>query len=235
MMPAILCLDTSGRFLSVALSYNNQISTKHQQVERSHTKHLVSTIKQLLAEAGMEIQDLDALAFGCGPGSFTGIRIAASFAHGIACGSNIRLIPVSTLATLAATGYRLTGKTHVLTALDARIEEVYWAQYQVVAEGPVSYSIMALDKEQLSKSETIVLKKVDKDGNKIDMQACLAIGDGFRNKKNLPEAIQALACLDQQTPLAEDMLHLATAAYIRGRSVQPEQAQPVYLRQQYNL
>lgn len=225
-MQKILCFDSSGSFLSVALACGDQILSSHQQVQRSHTGYLIKAIDKILVEAGININQLDALAFGQGPGSFTGIRIAASFAHGVAAANNLKLIPVSTLATLAQTGYRKTRKQHILAAIDAKIGEIYWAQYRITGHTDTCVPEL-IDKEQLSLPEAMKPQIVAEAGT------YLAIGDGFGDsfqaRTAIPETLQAMEIMEQQTPCAEDMLTLAISACNAGCLSVPEQAMPVYL------
>ncbi|ELL64625.1 hypothetical protein SEE22704_08113, partial [Salmonella enterica subsp. enterica serovar Enteritidis str. 22704] len=92
-------------------------------------------VQEILAASGVSLNEIDALAFGRGPGSFTGVRIGIGIAQGLALGANLPMIGVSTLATMAQGAWRKTGATRVLAAIDARMGEVYWAEYQRDAQG----------------------------------------------------------------------------------------------------
>ena len=92
-------------------------------------------IDQLMVQAGVRLQDLDAIAFGRGPGSFMGVRIAAGVAQGIAFAWSLPVVPVSTLAAIAQTANAQTGAPHVLAAIDARMNEVYWGAYSLSDAG----------------------------------------------------------------------------------------------------
>jgi len=122
----ILAFDTSSEACSVALNLDGQILSRFEHAPRRHTELLLPMIEEMLMEAGVELGDLDALAFGRGPGSFTGVRIAAGVAQGIAFGADLPVAPVSTLAALALRSYREEGKGRLLAAFDARMREVYW-------------------------------------------------------------------------------------------------------------
>jgi tRNA threonylcarbamoyl adenosine modification protein YeaZ len=92
-------------------------------------------VQDVLTESGTLLTELDALAFGRGPGSFTGVRIGIGIAQGLALGAELPMIGVSTLATMAQGAWRKTGATRVLAAIDARMGEVYWAEYQRDEQG----------------------------------------------------------------------------------------------------
>lgn len=217
----ILCYDTSTDFLSVALAYDGQVLSTHKHVGQSHGLALPKAVDQLLTEAGIGINQLDALSFGRGPGSFTGIRIATGFAHGIALATDIGLIPLSSLATLARTAHRLTQKTHLLTAIDAKIGEVYWAEYQASA----NTSIEPVTTEQLSKPEAVSAQSLTAETE----TQYTAIGTGFQYQAMMERGVKNIPALKHETPQAEDMLKLATRAYNAGKLLSPEQAMPVYL------
>jgi tRNA threonylcarbamoyladenosine biosynthesis protein TsaB len=121
-MYKILCLDTSSTYLSMALSDGDQRWHVHKPVAQSHTQHIIPELDRLLVTAKLQIKQLDAIAFGRGPGSFTGLRIAASVCHGLTGMMDLPLIPVSTLATLAQTGFRLTQEQRFISCIDARMK-----------------------------------------------------------------------------------------------------------------
>ncbi|MBU0500853.1 MAG: tRNA (adenosine(37)-N6)-threonylcarbamoyltransferase complex dimerization subunit type 1 TsaB [Gammaproteobacteria bacterium] len=133
----ILALDTSSDLCSASLLIDGEVRVRAELAPRRHTELILPMIGQLLAEAGIGINALDGLAFGRGPGSFTGVRIAAGVAQGIAFGADIPVAPVSTLAALAHGCWREQGQERVLAAFDARMGEVYWAACIVRGEGVV--------------------------------------------------------------------------------------------------
>ena len=225
-MPKILCYDTSTDFLSVALACDDQILSTHKHVGQSHGLALPKAVDQLLTQAGISINQLDAIGFGRGPGSFTGIRIATGFAHGTALATDIGLIPLSSLDTLARTAHRLTQKTHLLTAIDAKIGEVYWAEYQASANTFIEgTSIEPVTTEQLSKPEAVSAQSLSTETE----AQYTAIGTGFQYQSMMKGGVKNIPALKHETPQAEDMLKLATRAYNAGKLLSPEQAMPVYL------
>lgn len=130
MSTRILAIDTATEACSVALWNNGEKHALFEICPREHTQRILPMVQQVLAESGVTLNQLDALAFGRGPGSFTGVRIGIGIAQGLAMGAELPMIGVSTLATMAQGAFRVTGATQVLAAIDARMGEVYWGQYQ---------------------------------------------------------------------------------------------------------
>jgi tRNA threonylcarbamoyladenosine biosynthesis protein TsaB len=131
----ILAIETATAACSAALYVDGEVEERFALAPRQHAALILSMVESLLASAELAVTQLDALAFGQGPGAFTGVRIAASAAQGIAFGANLPVVPVSTLAALAVGAMRETGKAHAMVALDARMAEVYWGVYAREAGG----------------------------------------------------------------------------------------------------
>lgn len=138
-MTNLLSLESSGTSCSVALKIADSIEQRHYEVDRQHAQLLLPAVDELLQAQKLTLADLDAIAFGCGPGSFTGIRICASIAQGLAYGANLPLIPISTLSAVAAVAIEqcsLDDGQPVAVAVDARMREVYFANFTVVDQAP---------------------------------------------------------------------------------------------------
>lgn len=129
-MPTILALDTSTEACTVALNHQGQIFQRFEIAPRRHAEIILSMIESLFQETKLTSQQVDAIAYGCGPGSFMGIRIAAGVTQGLAYGADKLVIPVSSLRALAQTAYDHTQHEHVIAAWDARMHEIYWGVYQ---------------------------------------------------------------------------------------------------------
>lgn len=137
----LLAIDTSTDACSVALSFDGQFIEKFEIIPRAHTRLLLTLIDDLLKEAGIALADLDAFAFGRGPGSFTGIRIACSVIQAFSFGTNKPVVPVSTLQALAQGAARTDKATAVFASLDARMGSRYWGLFEMGVLGimqPVS-------------------------------------------------------------------------------------------------
>jgi len=175
-------------------------------------------IDELLDESGLLLSDLDALAFGRGPGAFTGVRIAAGITQGLAYGANLPVIPISTLAALAQGSKKST--QYILSAIDARMGEIYWAIFKVDSDGLVS----GVSKELVSNPKDIVIPT---NGEFVGR------GNGWLTyHETLTSKLGSqLIEFDGDTyPQSQDILSLAMRELERGNTVKAEDALPVYLR-----
>ena len=218
-MTTLLALDTATEACSVALLHNGQVLSHYEVIPRLHAQCLLPMIKQLLADAGVALSALDAIAFGRGPGAFTGVRIAIGVVQGLAFALERPVLPVSNLAVLAQRSLREHGAQQVAAAIDARMDEVYWGCYRARQGEMRLVGVEAvLPPERASLPE-------DASGD------WFAAGTGWGTfAARLPVAIsgQDAAML----PHAEDLLSLARFAWERGEAVAADLAQPVYLRDQ---
>lgn len=130
MSTKILAVDTATENCSVALIMGNEVIARCEYAPREHTTKILPMVDSVLAEAGVKLNQLDALAYGRGPGSFTGVRIGIGIAQGLAFGADLPMIGVSTLAAMAQGSYRTEQAEQVVAAIDARMGDVYWGQYQ---------------------------------------------------------------------------------------------------------
>ena len=214
----LLALDTAATACSVALLTDAGLVENRLEAERVQAETLLPMVEKLLADAGLKLAALDALAFGRGPGAFTGLRVAASMAQGLAYGAGIPVVPVSNLSALAVSAHRRHGAEHILACLDARMQEVYWAAYRVHDE-----SVEALTGESLSPPGDIAVP---------DVQGWFGAGSGWDAYRDALKArVSGLQGVDAAvTAGAGDIARLAIKAFRQGGAVAPERALPVYLR-----
>ncbi|EKB13641.1 tRNA (adenosine(37)-N6)-threonylcarbamoyltransferase complex dimerization subunit type 1 TsaB [Aeromonas veronii] len=216
----ILAVDTATEACSAALLVGDKLFSRWEEAPRDHTRKILPMVQAVLEDAGISLSDLDAIAFGRGPGSFTGVRIGISVAQGLAFGAGVPLIGISTLAAMAQGAYRLDGAEQVLTAIDARMNEVYFGRYELI-DGR-----MQLVGDEVV-SDPVAL--VDVRGKLAGRVTC--VGTGFETYgETLSGLADELAVSQVRFPAAEDMLPLARAAWLAGEAVPVEQATPVYLR-----
>lgn len=221
----ILALDTSSDACSAAVLVDEHCYAEFVVEPRAHTRLILPMIEQVLQQAGLELQQIDALAFGRGPGAFTGVRIATGIVQGLALAAAKPVVPVSTLAALAQQAYREQQAEQVLVAVDARMGEVYWGQY-ALADG-----VMQLQGEEY------VLAPADAplpDSNSaLDSGNWLAVGSGWREYADVLQSRFSACTATYQTdylPRAEYIAELALTGWERGEAVDAELAQPIYLR-----
>jgi tRNA threonylcarbamoyladenosine biosynthesis protein TsaB len=215
-MPIILAIETSSELASCALLNGDQLAWRESSGVRTHSQSVLPMVQELLAEAGLRLADCDAVAFGAGPGSFTGVRTACGVAQGLAFGAGLPVIPLVTLEAMAQACHERSGATEVLAVLDARMGEVYWAQYrydgawhEVCAPAlcaPGAVAPMAAD----------------------GLAAC---GNGFSAyPQEFAERAFAAGALADVVPHARELALLAAPALAAGKAVPAAQAQPLYLR-----
>lgn len=217
----LLAFDTSSAMCSAAVLDNDTIIDKALLTARQHAKALLPMCDQLLAEAGFSLADLDAIAFGRGPGSFTGLRIAASMAQGLAFSQDLPVVPVSSLQALAQGAHRLHGCEQALVAMDARMNEVYWCRYRWLGD-----RMRALDEERVISPVELA---------EVDGKTWSGVGAGWQSYKEamMVKFEQNVAAVyHDMEPSAFDVAQLAALSYQEGDVVDAEQALPVYLRNQ---
>lgn len=216
----LLAVETAGDACSCAVLSNADRFEIHRMAPRRHAELVLSMVRDLLDEADLDLDDLDALAFGRGPGSFTGLRVAAGVIQGLAFGADLPVVPVSSLRALAQGALRETGSANVLAAFDARMGEVYWGMYQAGDDG-----LMVAEIEDCASAPNAVPVPAAGDW--------LGVGEGWAA---YPEALgerigDRLAGTEPgRVARALDVAMLATAAHARGESVPAAQALPVYVR-----
>lgn len=219
MSRSYLALDTSTECCSVALLFDGEISFHRFLNTREHAKLLLPMVQELLDAAGASMADLDGIAFARGPGSFTGLRIAASAAQGLAFAQSLPLVGVSTLAAVAQGAKRELGVKQVAVAMDARMGQVYWGCYDTSKSTAV-----LLGEEAVCDPQDIVLPQ----GNQ-----WVGVGTGWDEHEQALETASessVLRHMGSRRPDAQDVLRLALPFFASGETVRIEQAQPVYLR-----
>ncbi len=127
---SVLCIDSATEHCSAALLHDGKQYSKHAQSVRNHTEQILPMVDDLLTQAKITIKDLDFIAFGRGPGSFTGVRVSASIAQGLCFGANVKALPISNLALLAIEAVKKHQVFEIITMIDARMSEVYFCKYR---------------------------------------------------------------------------------------------------------
>lgn len=223
----ILAFDTSSTTCFVGLLNTDHpagkiVQSLHKTLPMQQGKLILPLIKQLLEESHLTLNQLDAIAYSAGPGSFTGIRIANSVAQGIGFAVKLPIIQVSSLAVMAEAAYLEKKLDHCLVAVDARMEKIYWAMYQRGANNNVAL----VGREELCAPELIKLSE------QINVTNWSGIGDGWQKygavlSKQLGGAPHTIVAT--QLPSAEALLMLAKVKFENKDWVTAECASPVYL------
>ena len=216
----ILALDTTQEYCSVALSVDDELIWREEHAPRTHTGLILPQVQTVLAEAGLQLKQLDALAFGRGPGSFTGLRIAAGVVQGLALGAELPVAPVSSLAAMAQGYYRENNAaTRICAAFDARIGEVYWGSYTLI-QG----AMQNIGDEAVSSPNDLLLPAEG---------GWYAIGSGWAAYPQMQQRLggRLMKVIPETVPLARDIIPLAKKIIRAQQTVSAEQAIPVYLRQ----
>ena len=216
-MTTLLALDTATEACSVALLHDGKVISHYEVIPRLHAQRVLPMIEALRAEAGIALSAIDAIAFGRGPGAFTGVRIAVGVVQGLAFALQRPVLPVSNLALLAQRGHREFAASQVAACIDARMDEVYWGCYQL-EQGEM----------RLQGVEAVLAPELACLPRAADGQ-WFGAGTGWGTfQARLPAAVTQSA--GDLLPHAQDLLQLAGFAWARGEAVAADQAQPVYLR-----
>lgn len=213
----LLAIETATEACSAAVYVDGEIEQRFALAPREHGRLILGMIDELMAEAQLTVSQLDAVAFGRGPGSFIGVRIAAGVTQGIAFGGGLPVVPVSTLATIA----QGTDHNQLLVAIDARMGEVYWGQY---VRSTVTGTVEEVAPERLSSPSLV---DVVQQNNR-----WVGVGSGWDTyREALLQRLPFVVHVDTQPlPRAKFTAVLAARLYEQGKMVTAEEAIPVYLR-----
>ena len=215
----LLAIDTATEACSAALLIDDEIHERYELTANGHSKIILPMIDGLLSDAGLQPSDLDALAFGCGPGSFTGVRIATGVIQGIAFALDLPVVPVSNLAAVAQDFFNNNTENAAFVAMDARMNEIYWGVYRRNEHGfaePVG-------------PESVV------PADRIEFPDILGVGIGTGWKVYATALADRLAHRlirfeSENLPRARVIARLGNEGFKQGLAVPVEQAMPVYLR-----
>ena len=211
----LLALDTSTEYLSLALSLDGKTFTRDLHAGQTHSQLILPLLGELLDEAEITLADLDGIAFGAGPGSFTGLRIGCGVAQGLAFGANLPVVGVSTLLALA----QANGSEKVMVCLDARMGEIYHAAYIKNNERWDEVSAVGLSKPDAMPSLT-------GDG-------WVGVGNGWQSYAQQLETCygsQIRQVIPDVHPQAVAIAELANPLFEAGLGLPAAKAAPIYIR-----
>jgi tRNA threonylcarbamoyladenosine biosynthesis protein TsaB len=215
----LLAIETSTEHCSVALWQDGVVSARSEKVGQKHSEVLMAMVDAVLKDAGCKIREMEGIAFGKGPGSFTGVRIACGVTQGLAFGVDVNVVGVCTLQALA----EASGKDKVIAALDARMGELYLAAYQKEGDG-----WRTVIEPCLCKAE---------DAPTIAGEGWYGCGSGFAVSEVLQQryAAQMEGVDAQAVPQADAVVRLAAVEFALGNAVDAALALPLYLRDKVAL
>jgi tRNA threonylcarbamoyladenosine biosynthesis protein TsaB len=217
----ILAIDTSTEACSAAIVTDGEGIERFEIARQRHTELILPMVESLLAEAGMSsLSGFDVLAFGCGPGSFTGIRIGTGVIQGMALGADLPVAPVSSLAAIAQGVYREHRKKNILAAIDARMQEIYWGSYRLNAQG----YMQACNEEVVGKPDELPMPQDD------DWYGAGSAWAAYEQELAARTKGLVSGFDGSWLPHAIDIAHLACDVIDKGGLVTAENVQPVYLR-----
>jgi tRNA threonylcarbamoyladenosine biosynthesis protein TsaB len=219
-MTRILAIETSTELATAAILTDGGIFVRELSGVQTHSQGILPAIQALLVEAGVRLQDCNAIAFGCGPGAFTGIRTACGIVQGLAYGADLPVVPVMSLLAMAEAAREQATSNEFVCILDARMNEVYWAQYRFDdVAGWTEISAPALTGLDAALAG-IILETPQ-----------LVLGNGL----TLPEPEQAKYQVVLCMPHAKQVGILGQLDFAAGLSLPADQAQPLYLRNKIAL
>ena len=217
-LPTLAAIDTSTELASVAVLHLGELFTQQSSGATTHSATVLPMLQRALSDAGIDLADCNAFAYGCGPGSFTGVRTACGLVQGLAFGVQRKVVPVVTLLAMAEAARMAGAGDELIAVMDARMGEVYWARYRFDGEW------RTITEPTLSRAEQVVT----------DSEAAVC-GNGVQA---YPETFAALAAerrYPEILPHAASIARLALVAVANGEGVDARDAQPLYLRNKVAL
>ncbi|MFM9912159.1 MAG: tRNA (adenosine(37)-N6)-threonylcarbamoyltransferase complex dimerization subunit type 1 TsaB [Methylophilaceae bacterium] len=209
----LLALDTSTEYLSLALWQDGAVTVREMLAQQKHSSLILPLLREMLDEAGLKLQDLDGIAFGAGPGSFTGLRIACGVAQGLAFGANLPVVGVCTLEALAVQ----SGADKVIACLDARMGEVYHAVYEKKDTTWVEVLAPSLCHPTAAP--------------KLEGKDWCGLGSGWDAYAEILQATYPnVKFIPNVFPLARHIAALAASMFVRGEGKPAHEAHPLYIR-----
>jgi tRNA threonylcarbamoyladenosine biosynthesis protein TsaB len=231
----LLAIETSTEACSIAVWVDGAVHARHALAPRRHAELALPWCDAMLAEAGIGKRALDAIAVGRGPGAFTGVRLAVALAQGMALALDRPVLPVSTLAALAAGAHRdgaqrdaasAPDATAILAAIDARMGEVYLGLFQVAADG----GVVALHPEWMARPGEVVLPPAPAWLHGVGTGLAAAEGALVGRLGDRLRRVDATAL-----PHAADVARLGALAWERGEAIAADRLEPAYLRDKVAL
>lgn len=215
-MTTLLAIETSTETASIALLSQGRVICRELSGVQTHSQGVLPAIQEILKEAGIALKQCDAIAFGCGPGAFTGVRTACGIVQGLAFGADLPILPIVSLHAMAESARGAQSEADMLCVLDARMGEVYWAHYR--------YQRQAWSQVTGPTLSTVEQVLVYMKSNEV----ALVLGHGLAGHFASDKSVNKM-------PHAEQVARLAAIDFSMARQVDAAQAQPLYLRNKIAL
>ena len=231
-MTTLLALDTATEACSVALLHQGETTFSHELASRSHTQRILPMVDEILAQSGIHLNQVDAIAFGRGPGSFTGVRVGTGITQGLALGADLPVIPISNLTAMAQQAYETLGKTQVISAIDARMNEVYLTQLQaqsIEIKGQQFIQWQHLLEEQVCPPEKAMEQLLKQNSLEQLQQTWCKVGTGWQAYEVFKQQ-QLNLDSNIELPSAQYMLSLALPLFLQQKYCSALEIEPIYLR-----
>jgi tRNA threonylcarbamoyladenosine biosynthesis protein TsaB len=225
----LLALDTSTEFLSLALQLDDKIYSHHQHAGNASSELVLPQIQALLNSANIKLSDLDGIAFGAGPGAFTGVRVACGVAQGLGFGANIPVVGVNTLLAVA----QASGADKVIVCLDARMGEIYHAMFERRENG-----WQEIAETKVCKPEASPILASGASPKIVYGKGWVGAGSGWAVYGDILREIYAQNLVHvnaEITPTAEAILQLAMPTFAAGKAKPASEAMPIYIRNRVAL
>ena len=217
-MTILLAIETSTEMASVALLIEDRLIIRELAGVQTHSQGVLPAIQEILKDAGITLKQCDGIAFGCGPGAFTGVRTACGIVQGLAFGANLPILPIVSLLAMAQAAHCLDREGEFVCVLDARMGEVYWAHYRYQNQ-----IWQQVTEPALATSAQVLLYASS-------LNVTLVLGNGA-----MPNISEASENVIFKMPHAEYVAKLALIDFSMGKQLSADQAQPLYLRNKIAL
>ena len=231
----LLSLDTSTEFLSLAIQVGEQTFTHYQLAGNASSTLILPQIQALLEEANIKLSDLDGIAFGAGPGAFTGVRIACGVAQGLGFGANIPVVGINTLLAVA----EASDADKVIVCLDARMGEIYHAAFaKVFTQNKLNYDWQQIHETTVGKPEYAPVLVAGASTLSISDKDWVGVGSGWAVYGDILKIIYAQNLVNIHadiTPTAEAILKLGAPLFLAGLAKPARDATPIYIRNKVAL
>ncbi|WP_077928748.1 tRNA (adenosine(37)-N6)-threonylcarbamoyltransferase complex dimerization subunit type 1 TsaB [Wohlfahrtiimonas populi] len=216
----ILAIDTSTEACSAALYIDGELIERYLVAPRKHIELLKPMVDEVMKVAEVDVSELTGLAFGAGPGSFAGLRVACAFVQGMGAGLEIPVVPVSTLKAMAQQVLDTHADRTVLVMLDAKMKEVYWGVYRLEDK-----EVVTVLPEQVTK-----IDEIPNFAGIVGLANIIGAGDGWNVTPNWVEALKPEFIEKNVYPRAGEIALLSIDDFENGMALDADQVSPIYLR-----